>query len=156
MSQVGEGIRSPGKTSKIDGQLDFPNGVVLSPDGKTLYSNSLESQYVFAYDVQADGSVKNRRNFARLEEFQPPAGSNDRHFGADGMAVDSAGRLYVTTQLGVQVFTSKGEHLGTIPTSRPAQNVVFAGPDKRTMYVVGRGAVWKMQVLSQGPKDRAK
>jgi gluconolactonase len=76
--------------------------------------------------------------------------------GADGLAVDSNGRVYAATAAGVQVFSPKGEHLGTIPMSRPPQNLAFAGPDKKTLYVVGRNAAWKVQMLAQGYKGRAK
>lgn len=74
------------------------------------------------------------------------------------MAIDSTGRLYVATQVGVQVFTSGGRHLGTIPIGAPngPQNLAFAGPEKRTLYIVGGGAVWKVLMLAQGPRTRAK
>lgn len=144
---------------RLDNQIDFPNGVVLSPDEKVVYANSLEGEWIFAYDVQPDGSVRNKRNFARLEAAHRPEGNTDpgfRTYGADGLAVDGAGRLYVATQIGVQVFSPQGQHLGTIPTSRPAQNVVFAGTDRKTLYVVGRGAVYKIAMQAQGYMGRAK
>jgi gluconolactonase len=78
--------------------------------------------------------------------------------GADGLAVDSTGRLYVATQVGVQVFSQQGAHLGTIPIGiqNGPQNLAFAGPDKKTLYVVGRNAAWKIAMQSQGIKNRAK
>jgi len=68
--------------------------------------------------------------------------------GTDGLAVDSDGRVYAATAIGVQVFSAKGQHLGTIPLSRRPQNLAFAGPDKKTLYIVGRNAGWKIQMLS--------
>jgi gluconolactonase len=56
----------------------------------------------------------------------------------------------------VQVFSPKGEHLGTIPMSRAPQNLAFAGPGKKTLYVVGRGAAFKIQTQTEGVKGRAK
>ena len=56
----------------------------------------------------------------------------------------------------MQVFSSRGQHLGTIPLSRAPQNLAFSGPDKKTLYVVGRNAAWKVQMLSTGYKGRAK
>jgi gluconolactonase len=70
--------------------------------------------------------------------------------------MDSQGRVYVCTQIGIQVFSPKGQHLGTIPLSRGPQNMAFAGPDKKTLYIVGRGAAFKIQMLSQGYMGRAK
>jgi gluconolactonase len=75
---------------------------------------------------------------------------------SDGLVVDSEGRLYACALGGVQVFSPKGEYLNTIPISVRPQNMVFAGPDKKTLYVVGAGVVFKIQMLSQGPKNRAK
>jgi gluconolactonase len=96
------------------------------------------------------GTVRNRRNFARYEGATQGAG------GADGLAVDSDGRLYVATPVGIQVFSAKGQHLGTIPVSRSPQNLAFAGPDKKTLYIFGRGVAFKLQMLAQGFKGRAK
>ena len=64
--------------------------------------------------------------------------------------------MYAATTIGVQVFSPQGQHLGTIPLSRPPQNLAFAGPDKKTLYIVGRNAAWKVQMLSMGHKGRAK
>ena len=76
--------------------------------------------------------------------------------GADGLAVDNDGRVYAATTAGVQVFSPQGQHLGTIPLSRSPQNLAFAGADKKTLYVVGRGAAFKVPMLSQGFTGRAK
>jgi gluconolactonase len=76
--------------------------------------------------------------------------------GADGLAIDSEGRVYVAASNGVQVFSVQGQYLGTIPTPRPPQNLAFAGTDKKTLYVVGRGAVSKVQMIAAGFKDRPK
>ena len=64
--------------------------------------------------------------------------------------------MYAATTIGVQVFSPRGQHLGTIPLSRSPQNLAFAGPDKKTLYIVGRNAAWKVQMLSTGYKGRAK
>ncbi len=105
------------------------NGVMLSPDGGTLYvTNRTE---VLAFDVADDGSTGNRRVFGTL----------DGDDGGDGMAVDSQGRLYVTANAGVHVFSPGGDHLGLIPTHRRPITVAFSGPDKRTLYVPQMGAI---------------
>lgn len=136
--------------------IDNPNGIQLSRDEKTLYVNNTRGEYVIAFDVQANGTLTNRRNFAKYEGTT----KNEKGVasGADGLAVDSEGRVYVAinTTGGVQVFSPQGQHLGTIPTSLGAQNIAFAGPDKKTLYIVGRGAAFKVQMLSQGYLGRAK
>jgi gluconolactonase len=147
----------PGATQPIQLLTDvrFPNGVILSRDEKVLYLNNSAGEYLIAFDVQPDGTLTNRRNFAKYEGVKPNAAGIPQS-GADGITIDGQGRLYVAASNGVQVFTSQGQHLGTIPTPRPPQNVAFAGADKKTLYIVGRGVVSKVQMLTEGFKDRAK
>ena len=110
----------------------FTNGLVLSPDGKTLYVTNRTT--ILAFDVAADGGVSNRRDFATL--VGEPQGS----FGGDGLAVDAEGRLYVTGGAGIYVFDSAGKQLGVIPVPRRAITVTFAGPDRKTLYAGTLGA----------------
>jgi gluconolactonase len=105
------------------------NGVMLSRDEKIVYVTN--GNVIVAFDILPDGGVTNRRNFATLE-----AGGN-----GDGMAIDGEDRLYVTSAPGVQVFSSEGKYLGLIPTPRSAISVAFSGPSKRTLYIVGSGAL---------------
>lgn len=90
------------------------------------------------------------------------------------MAVDSEGRLYVTSNPGVQVFDRTGKFLGLIPTPRGVTSVAFAGPGKETLFVVRSGAddengrpirqglqqtaatVYSLPMIAHGLKDRAK
>jgi gluconolactonase len=130
----------------VDDQIKRPNGIVLTPDGKTLMVSDTTSDAVFAYDLQPDGTAKNKRIFANLRDI--PAGKDSV---ADGMAVDRDGRLYVTTRTGVQVFDAKGDYLGTIKVPRMPANVAFSGPDKRTLYITARDGLYRVEMLAQGP-----
>ena len=126
------------------------NGIVLSPDEKHLYVTNGPAVAVF--DVGKDGSLSNQREFAKLE-----AGGN-----GDGSTFDSAGRLYVTSNPGVQVFSADGKYLGLIPTPRGIISVAFSGPDRKTLYAVARENMqnkdWilSIQTNAQGPKGRGK
>jgi gluconolactonase len=143
-----------GKAVKAVDGITNPNGIQLSPDEKTLYVNDTRGEYLIAMDVHADATLGPKRNFAKYQGVEnTPTGPAS---GADGLAVDSNGRVYAATSAGVQVFSPKGEHLGTIPVSRSPQNLAFAGPDKKTLYIVGRNAVWKVEMLAQGYMGRAK
>jgi gluconolactonase len=129
------------------------NGIALSPDEKTLYVTNGSS--ILQYDIQLNGFVNNRREFAKLQ------GGN-----GDGMAIDEAARLYVTNPAGVQVFGPQGKLLGTIPTPRSVISVAFSGKEKKTLFVVGSGAlgadgnnaktIYKIQMVASGFKGRAK
>jgi gluconolactonase len=147
-------ITPAGRTIRVAEGIERPNGVQLSPDERTLYVNNSNGEYLLAFDIQADGTLRNRRNFARYEGV---IREGDRlTSGADGLAIDSEGRVYACMPVGIQVFSAQGQPLGLIPLSRGAQNVAFAGPDKKTLYIVGRGAAFKVQMLAQGYMGRAK
>ena len=79
--------------------------------------------------------------------------------GADGLIIDSEGRLYALTAAGVEICSPQGKHLGIIRMScnnQDCQGLAFSGPKKSTLYVAGRGAVWRIEMLSTGFKSRAK
>src|SRR5204863_197369 len=123
------------------------NGIILSRDERVLYVTN--GNTVIAFDVRPDGTAANRRDFAMLE-----AGG-----AGDGMTIDAAGRLYVTSNPGVQVFTVDGKYLGLIPTPRAVISVAFAGRRKKTLYVVGSGAVGddgREIVTAAGVRNNAK
>jgi gluconolactonase len=146
-------LSADGKLIRVANDIQGANGVMLSPDEKTLYVTNTQAGIV-AYDVQPDHTIKNRRPFAKPEG------------GQDGLCVDSMGRLYVAGGDGVQVFSPKGESLGIIPIPRGTTTLAFAGPDKKTLFVVGRGnekngggdgrSMYKIAMLAQGYKGRAK
>ena len=126
------------------------NGIVLSADEKHLFVTN--GPTVAEFDVQKDGSLTNQHEFAKLE-----GGGN-----GDGSTFDSAGRLYVTSNPGIQVIGPDGKYLGLIPTPRGLISVAFSGPDRKILYAVAReNATNKdwiigIQMISQGPKGRAK
>lgn len=147
-------ISPQGQVKRIANDIERPNGIQLSPDEKVLYVANTLGDHVLAYDVAADGSLGPRRNFARLEGVRKT--DTGVTSGADGLAVDSQGRVYVASTAGIQVFSSQGAPLGVIPLPKAPQNLAFAGPDKKTLYVVGRGAAYKIATLASGLTTRAK
>ena len=147
-------IKPTGELIRIITDIDRPNGIQLSPDEKVLYVANTAGEYVFAYDVAEDGSIGARRKFALLEGFRKT--ENGPSSGADGLAVDSKGRLYVATSVGIQIFNDYGVALGIITLPKAPQNLAFSGPDKKVLYVVGRGSAYKIPVLTAGYAGRAK
>lgn len=91
-------------TRVIDG-LAKPNGLVLSPDGTRLYVVDSDNKYVYSWDVAADGSVSGKLSLAELQTTGGIAS------GADGMAIDTHGNIYVTSIMGIQVFSPQGDSI---------------------------------------------
>jgi len=133
------------------------NGIILSPDEKKLFVTN--GPTLVAFDVQPDGSLTNQRDFAKLQE--KTAG--------DGSTVDSEGRVYVTSGPGVQVIAADGKWLGLIPTPREVISLSFGGVNRKTLFVLARGAVdsagkqvgnaaqvYSIQMIAQGYKGRPK
>jgi gluconolactonase len=136
----------------IEDSIPRPNGITLTLDGKTLIIDNTIGTTVYAYDVQPDGGIANKRAFAELQDIA--AGEESI---ADGMAIDSDGRLYVTTIRGIQVFDGAGLYLGTIKVPRQPSNVAFSGySDKRTLYITARQGLYSVKMISQGPERLGK
>jgi gluconolactonase len=138
----------------LDAQIQRPNGITLSLDEKVLYVDNTEGEFVYAFDVQPDGRVANKREFVKLQE--PEKGSLGLRSRADGMALDSMGRLYVATAAGIQVIDSRGRHLGIIRVPSVARNVAFGGPGRRTLYLTALESLYQVPMIAQGPPGRAK
>jgi gluconolactonase len=129
--------------------------VALSPDDRTLYLANTSGEWVYAFELDRKGLAGKRRDFAKLAMPATQSGTMGGA-GADGMAIDASGRLYVATTVGVQVFSPKGAPLGTIVLPKQPQNLAFAGPKLSSLFVVGRGAVYRIATLTHGPKRAGK
>ena len=141
VSQYGDGIAGA-------------NGVILSPDERTLYVTN--GPVVIAFDVQADGALTKQREFGKLRGGQ----------GGDGSAVDQQGRVYVATGASVDVFAPSGEFLGTIPGPQGLHGTAFGGADKKMLFGIvfsggwgtpsARNQVVAIPTIAQGYTGRAK
>ncbi len=134
--------------------MALPNGIVLSPDEKTLYVVDSRNNSGMAWDVLPDGSLANSRAFLKYRITE--ALDRDFTLQANGLAVDADGRLYVAMPLGVQVFSRGGNYLGTIPAGLKIQSVSFAGPKKEFLYMLAQRAVWRVRSIAHGYMPRAK
>lgn len=148
-------IRPNGDILLVDDQMVYPNGITLSLDEKTLFVDDTFGEYVYAFDVQPDGQVNNKREFVKLQEPErwPPWGLRSR---AEGMAIDSKDRLYVATAAGVQVIDPQGEYLGTIRVPEIVRNLAFSGTWRQILYMTAPTSLYRIWLLSQGPPKRAK
>jgi gluconolactonase len=120
-------ISTDGKVTKLAENMGTTNGIDLSPDGKTLYVNESEQRNVWAFDIQKDGTIANKRLLKKFDDH-----------GFDGMRVDVDGNLYITRygKGTVVKLSPKGEILKEwdVLGEKPS-NLCFGGPDGKTVYV---------------------
>lgn len=117
-------VAPDGAITRLVDNLQAPNGVALAPDEKTLYVSPTEQKEVWAYPVESPGKLGAGRVFCVLKQAE-----ENGNAGGDGLAVDTAGNLYVCTALGVQVCAPDGKLLGVLPIPEQPANVAFGPPD---------------------------
>ena len=122
-------------------EMNKPNGIILSPDGSILYVVDTSSPYVRAFDVHGEGYVGDPYIFARLKMAEDTEGAWS---GADGLAMDIDGDLYVTTSLGVQIFSPNGDYIDTITVPEAPANCAFGGQDMKTLFITARKNVYSI------------
>ncbi|MGA4645574.1 SMP-30/gluconolactonase/LRE family protein [Limisphaera sp. 4302-co] len=122
--------------TRVADDLEQPNGIIGSADGRTLYVADIRAGKTYAYDIRPDGSLANKRLFCSS--------------GSDGMTLDEAGNLYLTGR-GVLVFDRNGRHLGTIEVpERWTANVCFGGPDRKTLYITASAGLYAVALRHRG------
>jgi gluconolactonase len=136
-----------GKVTVLVKDLKAPNGIGLSPDGRTLYVGQSDGQrpVVMAYDLAADGTVSNGRVF-----FDTTPLKGDGPGAPDGMKVDRDGNVFTTGPGGVVVLSPKGEHLGTIVTGVPTANCGFGDKDGGTLYITANDTLVRVRTKTKG------
>ncbi|MEM6363298.1 MAG: SMP-30/gluconolactonase/LRE family protein [Planctomycetota bacterium] len=139
-----------GITKRLTGDLAAPNGIGLSPDETTLYIIPSMQAEMLAFDVIAPGDIDRQRTFCVLKQ---PADKSDS--GGDGMSMDEQGNLYITTDLGIQIFSPVGEPLGIVPVPERPANVTFGGPDFKTMYITARTSLYQVPMPIAGLRRTA-
>ena len=137
-----------GHITLIDGDLTFPNGILLSPDGRTLYvSNSDPHRAIWmAYRLDARGNVVSRRIFADVTGQV----AQDRPGLPDGMAIDRNGNLFASGPGGILVINPAGRILGRIETGTAIANCTFGGADGRTLYMTSNHMLARVRTRTSG------
>jgi gluconolactonase len=122
--------------TRVAADLQQPNGLIGTPDGKTLYVADIRAAKTYAYAVQADGTLKDKRLFCEL--------------GSDGMTIDAEGNVYLTGK-GVIVFDKAGKKVEQIPVPEPwTANVCFGGKDKKTLFITASKGLYGLQMRVAG------
>lgn len=132
-----------GVVSRIIEVSPDANGLAFSSDEKTLYVNNSGGKVIRRYDVNADGTVSGGQIFADLSSMSGKGIT-------DGMKVDVEGNLWTSGPGGIHVFSPDGKALGFIKTPGEVGNLVFGGPDKKTLYIAARGDIFSVPVKVAG------
>ena len=139
---------NPKREKKVVADGIRPNGIILWPDQGTLVVTEALEPVLWAFRVERDGSLTSKERYYGPLQVPPGPGGP----GSDGMKVDSAGRLYVTTRAGLQMFDPTGRLGGTIlkPHTGPLSNVCFGGKNLDTLYVTAGDKVFKRKTQATG------
>jgi gluconolactonase len=130
------------KIERVIADMSRPNGIIGTPDGKTLYVADHGAGKIYRYEVSEDGSLANKTLFV----------SN----GADGMTLDSQGNVYLTNENGVEVYDSSGSLLETVAVPESPTNVCFGGSDGQTLFITARTSVYSLEMSVKGVSPFAK
>jgi enterochelin esterase-like enzyme len=139
-------VTPDGKSTEVDSGPIFASGITASPDQSLLYVADGNSHWVWSYQIQPDGKLayKQRYNWLHVPDTADDAG-------AGGMCVDTEGRLYVATRLGVQICDQPGRVNCIIPVpGGEVKSVALGGPGLNTLYAVSGGKVYQRKVKSTG------
>ena len=143
--------RAPdGTVTRLGEDISAPNGIILSIDEKTLYVVPSMQRQVMAYTVTEPGKLGDRKILCELKQ----TGSNTTQ-GGDGLTIDSLGNLYITSALGVQVFSPNGKLLGIIEVPEHPANVTFGGRDNKTLFITARTGLYKCEMKVAGHQFRS-
>lgn len=132
-------IKPGGKSVlRVCDDLVKPNGIIGTPDSKTLYVTDAGDGKTYKYDIKKDGSLKNKTLFASV--------------GCDGMTIDTEGNLYLTTggKKGVDVFSPSGKLLKYIEVPEKPSNVCFGGKNRDELYITARTSLYRIKMDTHG------
>jgi gluconolactonase len=140
-------LSKDGKLTLLTKEMTYPNGIGLSPDGKTLYvANSDPKKAIWmSFPVKDDGTLGKGKVF-----FDATKAVEQKKKGLpDGLKVDKDGRVWATGPGGVLVFTAEGKHLGTIATGVNTGNCCF-GDDGSVLYVMCDKEIARIKTKAKG------
>ena len=124
------------KVTPVATDLKQPNGIIGTPDGRTLYVADIGAGKTWSYSVREDGTLADKKQFCSM--------------GSDGMTLDAEGNVYLTGR-GVTVFDKTGKQILNIPIPEPwTANVTFGGEDRRLLFITASGKVYGVKMRVKG------
>lgn len=145
-------IPKNGVLDRICDHVSVPNGIILTPDEKTLLIVDSQEPEIHAIDIHPGGNFDNHRIWGRITLAPVKEGESKARSGSVGVAMDSRGNLYVATLLGIEVFNSKGRSLGIFKTTeykRPL-NMTFDRNDPYNLIITSYESVFSLKTRVKG------
>lgn len=142
-------IRPGRKKEVVDEGLKFANGLVLSPDQTQLYVTESATHWVWIYQIQPDGKLFFKQHYGWLH-----VRDQDENAWSDGLRCDTAGRVYVTSRIGIQVLDQAGRvnAIIPIPAGQPS-NLCFAGKNFDILYLTAGDKVYRRKLRTRGANN---
>jgi gluconolactonase len=142
-------IRPGGKKELVDEGLRFANGLCFSPDQTQLYVTESATHWVWIYAIGSDGRLTFKQHYGWLHVRDA-----DDNAWSDGLRCDTAGRVYVTTKMGLQVMDQAGRvnAIIPIPAGQPS-NICFAGKNFDIMYLTAGDKVYRRKFRTRGANN---
>ena len=137
-------ISPDGKATTVAKEVVTPNGIILSPDEKTLYVSEYVPKNIVSYTVGEGGSLSEKSLFAKMDDGLPELK------GADGMCVDRAGNVYCAGPKDIWIWNAEGNLLDKIACPERAVNCAFGGPNLQELYLAGFGGVHMQKMKIAG------
>lgn len=134
-----------GTVTRLIEDRTAPNGIILSPDEKTLYVIPSMEKEMWSYAVESLGKIGPAKLFCVVTQPEGKDGT-----GGDGLTIDTNGNLYITTALGLQVFDPSGKQLGIIKIPEHPANVAFGGRNNKTLFVTARKSLYAVDTDATG------
>ena len=130
----------------VAGAINKPNGIALSADQRMLAVSEYGGTNAWTFLVADDGSL---RGGEKNMELRAPVGKSDS--GGDGMTTDAAGRYWITSHLGIQMFDAGGRMGGIVsrPQEKGTVSCAFAGPDRSYLYVCNADKIYRRKTLTK-------
>ncbi|HEY4208956.1 MAG TPA: SMP-30/gluconolactonase/LRE family protein [Puia sp.] len=139
-------VTPKGEKKVVDEGIKFPNGVALTPDQSQLYVTESASHWIWIYDILPDGGLANKQRYGWLHV--PDVQENAW---PDGLRCDTAGRVFTTSRLGIQVLDQAGRVNAILPVpSGQASNVCFGGAGFNMLYVTCGDKVYRRKLKTRG------
>jgi gluconolactonase len=125
-----------GKLTRVDSDAKQCNGIIGTPDGKTLYVADIGANKTFEYAIQPDGTLKNKWQFCAQ--------------GSDGMTIDEKGNVYLTLGKAVTVYQPSGTKVATIDVPEGTTNVCFGGKEMKTLFITAGTSLYSIEMKVKG------